>query len=92
MKKALRIFLKVIYGVLTAVLLLVIATDVSPIYDFRKPEPFKGDDIFNPYANMDTAYMWKRSVFHVHTRVKGPWPMNESQAWPQESLDRKSVV
>lgn len=87
MEKALSIILKVLYGVLTAALLFVIATEFSPIYNFRKPQPFTGLDIFNPYRNLDTAYMWKRSVFHVHTRVKGPWPVDESQAWPQEVYD-----
>ena len=84
MKKVLAIILKVLYGIITAVLLVVIATDISPIYNFRKPEPFTGNDIFNPYRDLDTANMWKRAVFHVHTRVKGPFPPNECPMWPQE--------
>ena len=84
MKKVFAIILKVLYGIITAALLVVIATDISPIYSFRKPEPFTGNDIFNPYRDLDTANMWKRAVFHVHTRVKGPFPPNECPMWPQE--------
>lgn len=84
MKKVLSVILKTLYGILTAALLLVIVTDFSPIYNFRKPRPFTGNDIFNPYRNLDTANMWKRSVFHVHTRVKGPFPVNECPKWPQD--------
>jgi len=71
----------------TPLLLLVMGlllTFFSPIYNFREPAPFKGPDIFNPYRNLDTAWCWQRSVFHVHTRVKGPWPVNECPEWPGE--------
>jgi hypothetical protein len=30
---------------------------------------------------------WKRANFHTHTRVKGPFPPNECEAWPQETYD-----
>lgn len=72
------------------VLLLVLAielTSVSPIYSFRAPQPFSGPDIFNPYAALDTVQGWKRANFHTHTRVKGPFPPNECEAWPQETYD-----
>lgn len=64
---------------------LAIATSISPIYNFRKPAPFSGPDIFNPYANVDTTARWKRANFHTHTRVKGPIPMNECKYWPGET-------
>ena len=69
----------------TLILLFVLAlvvTGVGPVYSFRSPEAFHGEDIFNPYASLDTAQGWKRAVFHTHTRVKGPWPMNECPYWP----------
>ena len=81
-----RIFLralgKLVAAVALAVLLLLAVTGVSPIYSFRGPQPFHGKDIFNPYASLDTAQGWKRANFHTHTRVSGPWPMNECPRWP----------
>ena len=82
-----RILLKIVYSVVVLLFLAVLATSVSPIYDFREPRPFSGPDIFNPYRNLDTANCWKRASLHTHTRVKGPFPPNESEAWPQEVYD-----
>jgi hypothetical protein len=74
-------------SLLLLLLMAVWATSVSPIYSFREPRPFRGPDIFNPYAALDTAQGWKRANFHTHTRVKGPFPPNECEAWPQETYD-----
>ena len=82
-----HILLKIVYSVLVLLFLAVLVTSVSPIYDFREPHPFSGPDIFNPYRNLDTANCWKRASLHTHTRVKGPFPPNESEAWPQEVYD-----
>ncbi len=87
MKTFLRILWKSPTVLLLVALVLVLATEFSLIYDFRKPEPFTGPDIFNPYSALDTAQCWKKSVFHTHTRVKGPWPPNECPMWPQEVWD-----
>ena len=81
-----RILLKIVYSVLVLLFLAVLVTSVSPIYDFREPQPFSGPDIFNPYRNLDTAYCWKRANFHTHTRVKGPFPPNECEEWPDETF------
>ena len=78
----LRALGKLVAAVALAVLLLLAVTGVSPIYSFRGPQPFHGTDIFNPYASLDTAQGWKRANFHTHTRVSGPWPMNECPRWP----------
>ncbi|MBQ9194906.1 MAG: hypothetical protein IJ152_04545 [Bacteroidales bacterium] len=64
-------------GLLLLVLLLVLMTGISPVYRFRAPQPFSGPDIFNPYASLDTSIGWKRALFHTHSRVSGPWPLNE---------------
>ena len=82
-----RILLKIVYSVLVLLFLAVLATSFSLIYDFREPQPFSGPDIFNPYRDLDTANCWKRASLHTHTRVKGPFPPNESEAWPQEVYD-----
>jgi hypothetical protein len=66
--------------------LAILATSVSPIYDFRAPQAFSGPDIFNPYRDLDTAYCWKRTNLHTHTRVKGPFPPNECEEWPDETF------
>ena len=86
-----RLFFRILGKTLACVLLLlvlaVLVTGVSPIYRFRAPAPFEGPDVFNPYRGMDTAYCWKRALFHCHTRVKGPFPVNECEYWPQETWD-----
>lgn len=64
------------------VLIAVLVTGVSPVYDFPRPTPFSGPDIFDPYAKRDTSEAWKRANFHTHTRVKGPMPWNECAVWP----------
>ena len=89
MGKALRkvavVLRKFLVAVLLFALFVVIATSVSPVYDFPEPKPFSGKDIFNPYAavqGMDSV-QWKRANFHTHTRVKGP--LNECDLWPAET-------
>ncbi len=77
MSKLLSIIGKILGTVLLLFILLVLVTDFSPIYNFRTPRPFSGPDIFNPYASLDSTLGWKRANFHTHTRVDGPWPVNE---------------
>ncbi len=77
MRKLLSIIGTVLGTLLLLLVLLVLVTDFSPIYDFRAPQPFSGPDIFNPYASLDSTLGWKRANFHTHTRVSGPWPVNE---------------
>ena len=81
-----RALLKIVVSVLVVLFLSVLVTSVSLIYRFREPAPFRGPDIFNPYRNLDTAFCWKRANFHTHTRVKGPFPPNECELWPDETL------
>lgn len=71
--------------ILLVALLAVVATGVSPVYDFAEPSPFSGRDIFNPYRNLDTAMCWKRANFHTHTKVDGIF--NECHHTPQEVYD-----
>ena len=87
MKKLFHILYVAVATVVLLFLLAVLVTSVSPIYSFRKPQPFSGPDIFNPYSALDTVQGWKRANFHTHTRVKGPFPPNEAEAWPQETYD-----
>lgn len=79
-----RLLSKIVCSVLSVLFLAVLVTSFSPIYRFRSPQPFQGPDVFNPYRDLDTAYCWKRASLHTHTRVKGPFPPNESEAWPEE--------
>ena len=85
MGRLLKGLLSVFVSVLFLLFLAVLVTGVSPIYRFREPAPFQGPDIFNPYRNLDTALCWKRANFHTHTRVKGPFPPNECELWPEET-------
>ena len=87
MKTALRVLWKTVAALLLVGTMVLLSTSVSPIYDFRAPAPFAGPDIFNPYSALDTAVGWKRANFHTHTRVKGPFPPNECEAWPQETWE-----
>ena len=77
--------LKTLGLALVVFLFMVCVTSVTPIYRFRAPAPFQGPDIFNPYRELDTVNCWKRSLFHCHTRVKGP--LNECEFWPGEVYD-----
>lgn len=84
-KKFLCFSAKFFGAVILIALMLVVATSVSLIYDFKSPEPFSGEAIFNPYRNFDTRAGWKRAVFHVHTRVHGI--LNECEMWPDQVLE-----
>lgn len=87
MKKLFHILYVAVASVVLLFLLAVLVTSVSPIYSFRKPQPFSGPDIYNPYSALDTVQGWKRANFHTHTRVKGPFPPNEAEADAQETYD-----
>ena len=86
MKRIRKSLFKFIGGLILTTMILVVVTSVSPIYDFQQPKPFSGKDIFNPYRNFDVQSGWKRSVFHVHTRVHGL--MNECEMWPDQVHER----
>ena len=76
---------KVIVSLLMVALLAIVMTSFSLVYDFQKPTPFSGNDIFNPYRNLDTAHCWKRANFHTHTRVDGL--LNECDYTPEQTLE-----
>ena len=74
---------KLVLGLALLAALVITVSLAGPVYRFPEPKPFEGPDIFNPYASLDTAQGWKRAVLHTHTRVKGPWPVNECPYWPE---------
>ena len=39
----------------------------APIYRFKEPQPFSGEQLYNPYQNMNPEH-WQRCNFHVHSR------------------------
>lgn len=81
-RKTLVILIKTLAVLLLSAIMAITVTGVSPVYDFAKPAPFSGPDIFNPYRNIDTSFCWKRANFHTHTRVEGL--LNECDYWPDE--------
>lgn len=86
--KSNRVVRTLLKGVATIVLLAIayiIASSVSPIYDFAPKHHFAGDDIYNPYRNFDSTKGWKRANFHTHTRVEGI--TNECNHTPDEVLN-----
>ena len=71
--------LKIIAVTLLVILLLPVAFLVVtqgwyyasyPIYDFREPVPFHGDNYYNPYAGAVPGD-WKKCVFHAHGKSWG---------------------
>ncbi|MBR3075443.1 MAG: hypothetical protein IKH11_06785 [Bacteroidales bacterium] len=82
MKKCLIIFWRSSLTFLLLLGVLVCIFSVSPIYDFRAPEPFSGPDIYNPYAGLPSDPEWKRANFHTHTRVDNV--LNECPGYPAE--------
>ena len=80
--RILRFIGKLLTALALAFLLALAVTGIGPVYHFPGPQPFTGKDIFNPYSALDTALGWKRANFHTHTRVSGPWPLNECPQWP----------
>ena len=89
MKRLFSILGKLLGTLVLLFLLLVLVTDFSPVYKFRESSPFSGPDIFNPYASLDSTLGWKRANFHTHTRVSGPWPVNEC---PHDAAYTDSVL
>ena len=85
MKKLLSILGKILAVVLLGAVFVALGTSFSGIYRFRKPAPFHGPDIYNPYQALDTTLGWKRANFHTHTWVEGPWPIPESDFTPAET-------
>ena len=77
---------KILLSIVLFVLLIVTITGVSYVYDFNKPKPFSGPNIFNPYRNLDTTHCWKRANFHTHSRVEGP--LNECEYTAQQTYDK----
>lgn len=85
-RKIIQLIAKTVAVIILLAILAVVVTSVSPIYDFKAPEPFSGPDVFNPYRNLDSTLTWKRANFHTHTRVDGIF--NECEYWPAEVLEK----
>ena len=85
-KKTLHFLKRIPYAIFIIAATVIVATSGSLIYDFEKPEPFCGPDIFNPYRHIDTTLCWKKANFHTHTRVEGIF--NECEYWPDEVYRR----
>ena len=80
-----KFLVKAIVSLLMVALLAIVVTSFSLVYNFQKPTPFSGNDIFNPYRNLDTAHCWKRANFHTHTRVDGL--LTECNYTPEQTLE-----
>ena len=83
--KIIRWTFKCIVSLILAIILAVVATSVSVVYDFAEPKPFSGEDIFNPYTNFDKNIGWSRANFHTHTRVEGL--LNECEYSPEQTIE-----
>lgn len=83
--KIIRWTCKCIVSLILAIILAVVATSVSVVYDFAEPKPFSGEDIFNPYTNFNKNIGWSRANFHTHTRVEGL--LNECEYSPEQTIE-----
>ena len=81
-----RINIKALLPLTIVIAMFIVATSVSLVYDFAKPQPFSGPDVYNPYRNVDTTLGWKRAALHTHSRVDGVF--NECDFTPQQIVDR----
>lgn len=81
-----RVIWRVLISVVFVVVLAIVATSFSVIYDFAPATPFAGDNIFNPYTNFDPNIEWKRTSLHTHTRVDGI--LNECDFTAEETFDK----
>lgn len=75
---------KVPVSVILVVMGLFFVLEISPIYDFSEPVPFKGSLIYNPYAELDTTVGWSRTNLHTHTHAT-KW-INECEFYPDSVL------
>ena len=82
--RATKIVAKSVGVLLLVALLAIVVTSPSPIYRFAEPQPFAGDDIFDPYHNISPGSEWARANFHTHTRVEGL--LNECEYTPEQTL------
>ena len=83
--KIMSIVGKSVVTLLLVAVCITLATSLSPIYDFAEPKPFSGEDVFNPYRNVDTLTTWKRANFHTHTRIDSP--LNECEYSPEATVE-----
>ena len=89
MRRFVKILGKCTATIVAVVLLSIVGTSVTAIYDFTPIKPFSGNDIFNPYRELDTTQRWQRASFHNHSRVEGIF--NECEYEPaivRERLER----
>lgn len=86
MRRIVKILGKCTATVVAVVLLAIVGTSVTAIYDFAPIRPFAGEDIFNPYRNLDTTKRWQRASFHNHSRVEGIF--NECEYPPEVVRER----
>lgn len=78
-----KFFLSLLVFILS-LLGVIILLEASPIYSFQKPEKFSGTQIYNPYADLDTALGWSRTNLHTHTHAT-KW-INECEFYPDSVL------
>ena len=71
MKIIYRIILKpILLMLLILVCMLVVFYLMAPVYTFTEPKPFSGENLYNPYQDMDSSH-WKRYNFQVQSKAWG---------------------
>jgi len=68
-KRLFRILFRLIILGFTAFIAIIVFFYITcPIYNFPEPEPFAGDNIFNPYTGLDSNN-WRRANFQIQSHA-----------------------
>ena len=64
-----KLFFKIILWVAVVLIFIsLIPYLISPVYDFNEPAPFKGNKLYNPYAEIQN-HKWYKANFHSHSNI-----------------------
>ncbi len=72
MKKTVKIILYTLLALVGLPVMFLVFSQVwfyvsTPVYSFREPQPFVGENFYNPYTNAAEG-KWRKSIFHMHTK------------------------
>lgn len=67
--KIVKIFIKILLWII-GVFLFILAVQYlfAPVYNFQDPRPFSGNNLYNPYQDLDSNH-WRKSNFQVQSRA-----------------------
>ncbi|MEN8224357.1 MAG: hypothetical protein ABFS05_03260 [Bacteroidota bacterium] len=60
----------ILFFIIALIFVFMIEYLIAPIYVFPDPEPFTGDELFNPYEDIDSNY-WRKGNFQIQSEAWG---------------------